>query len=398
MADLTPHICTAAPLITQISWSWLRTSFTSSSADPSRYSVCFWNKYFRFGPLGALISWSNNRKVGARVGGSQPESPRRATKAQRWAGRLKQQTHSEASEVHEQWKYFVHVEAGFMDGPGERWASGCSSVDYRLPEYSLLLWKTKPTFNSLLTSSEEAPSACAAVTNCLLQLNHCYDRSVMNLGSYEWSNWLCRDALYTLHTYIRTSICCILIWRVFIGSDKEALSSPPLLLSTTTLTAAPRGNHSEMIIGIQFGFVNVDRALLDWDTRVRLKWSSAFSCSVASLSSKLLSSASADRRASHSSLKGLFFFFLFFCPFPVRGEVHGALSLAQPFGSVSGSGLKNQQPIFPLNALGSVWLHKHEWDCANTRKPANRSARNPKTMKSLRIKPRKPSVSAAVFN
>lgn len=132
----------------------------------------------------------------------------------------------------------------------------------------------------------------------------------MNLGSYEWSNWLSRDALYTLHTYIHTSICCILIWSVFIGSDKEALSPPPLLLSTTTLTAAPRGNHSEIIIGIQFGFVNVDRALLHWDTRVRLKWSSAFSCSVASLSSKLLSSASADRRASHSSLKGLFFFFL----------------------------------------------------------------------------------------
>lgn len=124
----------------------------------------------------------------------------------------------------------------------------------------------------------------------------------------------------------------------------------PLLLSTTTLTAAPRGNRSGIIMGIQFGFVNVDRALLHPDTRVRWKWSSAFRRSVASLSSKLLSSASADRRASHSSLKGLFFF----CPFPVRGEVHGALSLAQPFGSLSGSGLKNQQPIFLARC---TWVH-----------------------------------------
>lgn len=91
------------------------------------------------------------------------------------------------------------------------------------------------------------------------------------------------------------------------GFGQRGFISFPLLLSTTTLTASPRGNHSGIIMGIQFGFVNVDRALLHPDTRVRWKWSSAFSRSVASLSPKLLSSAAADRRPSHSSLKGLFF-------------------------------------------------------------------------------------------
>lgn len=300
------------------------TSFTSSSADSSRYSVCFWNKYLRFGPLGALISWSNNRKVGARVGGFQPESPRRATKAQRWAGRLKQQTHSEASEVHEQWKYFVHVEAGFMDGPGERWASGCSSVDYRLPEYSLLLWKTKPTFNSLLTSSEEV------LQPAQLLLTVYYNSTIVMTG--RWWIWEVMNdligfpgTLFTLFTHTFILQFAVFWYEASSSVQTKRLYLPPLLLSTTTLTAAPRGNHSEIIIGIQFGFVNVDRALLHWDTRVRLKWSSAFSCSVASLSSKLLSSASADRRASHSLLKGLFFFFARFlseekstalCPWP----------------------------------------------------------------------------------
>lgn len=142
------------------------------------------------------------------------------------------------------------------------------------------------------------------------------------LGSYEWCNWLSGDALYTLHTYIHTSICCILIWSVFVASDKEALLVSPLLLSTTTLTAAPRGNHSGIIIGIQFGFVNVDRALLHSGSRVRLKWSSAFSCSVASLSSGLLSSAAADRRPSHSFFPERTFFF-FFLPVSCRRSSPG---------------------------------------------------------------------------
>lgn len=91
-------------------------------------------------------------------------------------------------------------------------------------------------------------------------------------------------------------------------SRQRGFISSPFCLSTTT--AAPRGNHSATIIGIQFGFVNVDRALLDSDARARWKWSSALGRSVASLSSELLSCAPADRRPSHSSLKGLFFFFL----------------------------------------------------------------------------------------
>lgn len=86
---------------------------------------------------------------------------------------------------------------------------------------------------------------------------------------------------------------------------------PVRLLCTTTLApAAPRGYHFEIIIRIQFGFVNRDRALLDPDSWACLMWSSAFSRSVASLSFKLLSCNPPDRRASHSLLKGLIFFFL----------------------------------------------------------------------------------------
>lgn len=141
------------------------------------------------------------------------------------------------------------------------------------------------------------------------------------------------------------------------------------LLSTTTLTASPRGNHSEIIIGIQFGFVNVDRALLHSDAGVRLKWSSAFSRSVASLSSKLLSSASADRRASHSSLKRLFFFFAHFlseerstafCPWP--NLLAPSLGLGWIISSL----------YSVLKAPGSMWLHQHGWNCANACKTSHR--------------------------
>lgn len=83
-------------------------------------------------------------------------------------------------------------------------------------------------------------------------------------------------------------------------------------MTAVDAAAATRGYHFEIIIGIQFGFVNVDRALLHSGSWSYLMWSSAFSWSVASLSFKLLSSTSADRRASHSSLKGPFFFS--FCP------------------------------------------------------------------------------------
>ena len=166
----------------------------------------------------------------------------------------------------------------------------------------------------------------------------------------------------------------------------------PLLLSATALTAAPRGNHSATIIGIQFGFVNVDRALLHADPRVRLKWSSAFSRSLASLSSKLLSSAPADRRASHSLLKGLFFFFARFlseekstalCPWP--NLLAPSLGLGWRISSLYSS----------LHALGSMWLQKHEWNSANTCKTANRSAWNLKTTWNLDVLNRRPSVATA---
>lgn len=131
------------------------------------------------------------------------------------------------------------------------------------------------------------------------------------------------------------------------------MSPPPPLLSTTTLTDAPRGNHSGIIIGIQFGFVNVDRALLHSGSRVRLKWSSAFSCSVASLSSGLLSSAAADRRPSHSFFTERTFFF-FFARFLSEEQSRALCPLAQPFGSLSGSGMKNQQPMLPARR---AWVH-----------------------------------------
>lgn len=58
--------------------------------------------------------------------------------------------------MHENENYFVRVEAGFMGRPGQRRVSGCSRVDSRLPEHSLLLWKTASSFN--------AERLCAAVT------------------------------------------------------------------------------------------------------------------------------------------------------------------------------------------------------------------------------------------
>lgn len=109
--------------------------------------------------------------------------------------------------------------------------------------------------------------------------------------------------------------------------------------------AATRGYHFEIIIGIQFGFVNVDRALLHSGSWSYLMWSSAFSWSVASLSFKLLSSTSADRRASHSSLKGPFF--LIFLPRFLSEEKFTALCpqpnlLAPPLILPE---LNKQQPI-----------------------------------------------------
>lgn len=132
---------------------------------------------------------------------------------------------------------------------------------------------------------------------------------------YKISNWLFEKCYCLTHTLIfQFALHNFDKWC----ADKEAFFLLALLLrrttvcllSTTTLApAAPRENHFEIITGIQFGFINGDRALLHLDSWTCLKWSSAVSLSVASLSLKLLSPTSPDRRASHSSLKGLFFFF-----------------------------------------------------------------------------------------
>lgn len=133
---------------------------------------------------------------------------------------------------------------------------------------------------------------------------------------YKIPNWLFEKCYCLTHTFIfQFALHNFDKWC----ADKEAFFLLALLLrrttvcllSTTTLApapAAPRENHFEIITGIQFGFINGDRALLHLDSWTCLKWSSAVRLSVASLSLKLLSSTSPDRRASHSSLKGLFFF------------------------------------------------------------------------------------------
>lgn len=194
-----------------------------------------------------------------------------------------------------------------------------------------------------------------------------------------------RSAL-ALHIHSYSNLpSTISISGVFISVDKEAFFLSAVLLRRTTVcllstttnapaAAAPRGYHFEIIIGIQFSFVNGDRALLHLDSWTCLMWSSAFSLSVASLSLKLLSPTSPDRRASHSSLKALFFFFSF-CPFPVRGEIHGTLSPARPRGSpplpkqpTSGLSLGwISSSLYPwLGALRSVWPETHGCKCANT--------------------------------
>lgn len=271
-----------------------------------------------------------------------------------------------------------------MGRPGQRRVSGCSRVDSRLPEHSLLLWKTASSFN--------AERLCAAVT--------VYYNSTIVMAGRWWIGAVMKDligfrgTLFTLFTHTFTLQFAVFWYEASSSVQTKRLYFSPLRLSTTTLMAAPRGNHSETIIGIQFGFVNVDRALLHWDTRVRWKWSSAFSCSVASLSPKLLSSAPADRRASHSSLKGLFFFSCFLseetstalCPWP--NLLAPSLGLGWRISSLYSS----------LDAFGSMWLHKHEWNCAKPRKTANRSAWNLKTIWNLYVLYRWPAVSVAVFN
>lgn len=118
------------------------------------------------------------------------------------------------------------------------------------------------------------------------------------------------------YTYIHISIYPRQFRLVvfFIRANKEAFfllatvmkRTTVCLLSTTTLcpAAAPRGYHFEIIIEIQFDFVNGDRDVLHLDSWACLMWSSAASLSVASLSLNLLSPTSPDRRASHSCLKG----------------------------------------------------------------------------------------------
>lgn len=69
---------------------------------------------------------------------------------------------------------------------------------------------------------------------------------------------------------------------VLISADKEAFfltaTLPVVCLPNREMlipAAAPRGYHFEIIIGIQFGFVNMDRALLHSDSWACLMWSSA---------------------------------------------------------------------------------------------------------------------------
>lgn len=128
--------------------------------------------------------------------------------------------------------------------------------------------------------------------------------------------------------------------------------------------AAPRGDHSEIIIEIQFGFVTGDRALLLWDSWACLMWSSAPGLSVVSLSLRLLSPTAPDRGPSHSSLKGQ----TFFPPFlPVscqgrnsRHSVPGpTLWRLPPLPGAAArwtqSGLNKQQLLSQLLELSGLW-------------------------------------------
>lgn len=91
-----------------------------------------------------------------------------------------------------------------------------------------------------------------------------------------------RNVLFLhIHPYFNLPFA-ILIMGVLINADKGAFFSLPRSRRAFPLNrdilvpaAAPRGYHFEIIIGIQFGFVNMDRGLLHSDSRACLMWSSA---------------------------------------------------------------------------------------------------------------------------
>lgn len=135
----------------------------------------------------------------------------------------------------------------------------------------------------------------------------------------------------------------ILIMDVLISADKEAFfltaTLPVVCLPNREMlipAAAPRGYHFEIIIGIQFGFVNMDRALLHSDSWACLMWSSA--CQPVS---SIFVTQTPEPHYSWQKGQSFFTertdFFLSLslprCLFPVRGEFHDTLSPARPCGS-----------------------------------------------------------------
>lgn len=100
---------------------------------------------------------------------------------------------------------------------------------------------------------------------------------------YKISNWLFKKYSFLTHTSIFQFVLHNFDNGCFDQCGQRGFLSPGHTPRRVCLpnremlvpAAAPRGYHFEIIIGIQFGFVNMDRALLHSDSWACLMWSSA---------------------------------------------------------------------------------------------------------------------------
>lgn len=202
---------------------------------------------------------------------------------------------------------------------------------------------------------------------------------------YKISNWLFKKYSFLTHTSIFQFVLHNFDNGCFDQCGQRGFLSPGHTPRRVCLpnremlvpAAAPRGYHFEIIIGIQFGFVNMDRALLHLDSWACLMWSSA--CQPVS---SIFVTQTPEPHYSWQKGQSFFtertdFFPLPRCLFPVRGKFHDTLSPARPCGSpplpqqtTSGLGLGwISSGLYPwLCALRSVWPSSHRCNYANLKR------------------------------